>query len=930
MSLEREIFEAAVDLPDADRSTFLDQACAEHPTLRERVADLLRAHLEAPLFMERSSPAPTPPSASPAQGTAQEGVGSRYRLLEPLGEGGFGVVHLAEQLEPVQRQVAVKVLKPGMDSRQVVARFDAERQVLARLEHPNIARVFDAGTTDSGRPFFAMELVRGVPITQFADDHQASLEERISLFLAVCSAIHHAHQKGILHRDIKPSNVLVTRPDPAAPGIPKVIDFGIAKALQPGPMDPWAVTGAHEFLGTPAYMSPEQARSGHRDLDTRTDIYSLGVLLYELVAGRTPLDPTDLAHLGPDEVRQRIHEREVPRPSNRFLGLPAGERARVAAARRVDPLRLQRELRGDLGRIVLKALEQDRNRRYESASALAQDLRQWIAHEPVSAVAPSTGYRLRKFARRHRGALAAITGAAALLVGSAALSLGWAWRADHAERQAQALLVTEREVRNQLESLLAELEQARAQATDEAARARAEAATAEAVTRFVNEDLFTAPEAGLVAEREITLRMLLDRASAQLPGALAAQPIVEAAVRTTLARAYRNLGHHPEAESHARSAQVLFEAALGPGHERALRALVELAAILDGSGQPGLAVPAAERARDLAFQHLPATHPLRAESLNRLAASYSRVARTPEARATAAEAWKLACQLDSKTPELLVYAALHLLAREHGTAGRFVEGETLLRRALATHETALGPNHRRTLRVRNNLAAYFTDHRRQLDEAEQLYQQSLLAQSRLLGEEHEFTQMLRLNLGLLYEILDRPEPALAETLAVLEWRPHRRDLATQVGRLLRRARPTSLINPGPEGESPWRYTLRAPPPEWTQPGWQPREWLPKYAEGGATSVWARAEFHLQAPIAPRLALRLEDSGSWEVHLNGELLPRPFIPDGHGGQIAVIPVQLSRALGTGRNVIAAQGQPRALNRPPTIEVIPFAPLGFAQP
>jgi len=348
----------------------------------------------------------------------------RYRLLEIIGEGGFGTVWMAEQQEPVRRRVALKIIKLGMDTRQVVARFEAERQALALMDHPNIARVFDAGATDVGRPYFVMELVQGLPITEYSDACRLSTRERIELLLPVCQAVQHAHQKGVIHRDLKPSNILVIDQDGRA--VPKVIDFGVAKAIEEPLTDKTLFTRYAQFLGTPAYMSPEQAGLGGLDIDTRSDIYSLGVLLYELLTGQPPLDPRQLRHAGHEAVLQAIREIEPPKPSTRLSALKAEDLTIVASHRREDPQRLPRLVRGDLDWIVLKALEKDRARRYETANGLTADLRRYLDNEPIAARPPSRIYRFQKMARRNRVALAA-AGAVCLALVAGLTTTSWQW-----------------------------------------------------------------------------------------------------------------------------------------------------------------------------------------------------------------------------------------------------------------------------------------------------------------------------------------------------------------------------------------------------------------------------------------------------------------------------------------------------------------------
>ena len=338
----------------------------------------------------------------------------RYKLLEKIGEGGFGLVYMAEQVEPIQRKVALKIIKVGMDTHAVIARFEAERQALALMDHPNIARVLDAGATEAGRPYFVMELVKGIPITDYCDQYRLSPAERLALFIKVCHAVQHAHQKGIIHRDLKPSNVLVTLHD--GEPVPKVIDFGIAKALGQKLTEKTLFTGFAQMIGTPAYMSPEQAEISALDVDTRSDVYSLGVLLYELLTGTTPFQKETLAKAALDEIRRMIRETEPPKPSTRLRTL--GEKAtEIAQHRHVEAAALSRLVRGDLDWIVMKCLEKDRTRRYETANGLANDIERHLADEPVTAAAPTMAYRTQKFIQRHKASLATAAALVAAAVG---------------------------------------------------------------------------------------------------------------------------------------------------------------------------------------------------------------------------------------------------------------------------------------------------------------------------------------------------------------------------------------------------------------------------------------------------------------------------------------------------------------------------------
>lgn len=465
---EREIFTRALDISDpGERSAFLVEACGPNRDLQRHLCELLESQENLGSFLDEP---PDLPSELLGQLSAIEGAGTRigpYKLLQSIGEGGMGVVYMAEQEGPVRRKVALKIVKPGLDSRQVVARFEAERQALAMMDHPNIARVLDVGAvggTNSGReptgetqpileesieagaaislfpglpgcearPYFVMELVYGVPITHFCDQRRLTPRQRLELFVPVCQAIHHAHQKGVIHRDIKSSNVLVTMFEDRA--IPKVIDFGVAKATEQPLTQRTMFTHYGALIGTFEYMSPEQAEMNSLGVDTRSDIYSLGVLLYELLTGTTPIERKRLREAPLDEAMRLIREEEPQRPSIRLTR--AGDLPAIARARRTEPARLPRLYRGEIDWIVMKCLEKDRGRRYDTASALACDLQRYLGNEPVEACPPSAIYRARKFARKHWPAIATLIGFAALLMAGTAVSVWQAARAARAERAA--------------------------------------------------------------------------------------------------------------------------------------------------------------------------------------------------------------------------------------------------------------------------------------------------------------------------------------------------------------------------------------------------------------------------------------------------------------------------------------------------------------
>ncbi len=428
------IFCEAIEVASAvERAAFINGACGSDEELRRRVERLVDAHFKAGRFLE------TPPeSVTFSEGSAgpDEGAGTTigpYKLLESIGEGGMGTVYMAEQTQPVRRKVALKIIKAGMDSKQVIARFEAERQALALMDHPNIAKVLDAGTTLAGRPYFVMELVKGIPITDYCDAAHLSPRERLELFVPVCQAIQHAHQKGVIHRDVKPTNVLVTLFDDKP--VPKVIDFGVAKATAQRLTERTLFTGFGAVVGTLEYMSPEQAAMAGQDVDTRSDVYSLGVLLYELLTGTTPLERAKLRAAGYAEILRRIKEEEPPKPSTRLVESKE-TLASVAAQRRTEPARLTRLVRGELDWIVMRALEKDRTCRYDSASAFARDVQRFLDDETVEACPPSASYRLRKFARKNRALLATASAFAALLALGAAVSTWQAIRATRAEARA--------------------------------------------------------------------------------------------------------------------------------------------------------------------------------------------------------------------------------------------------------------------------------------------------------------------------------------------------------------------------------------------------------------------------------------------------------------------------------------------------------------
>jgi len=438
VSRVEDIFLAALEkgTPE-DRAAYLEEACKDDPELRRRVERLLEAHPRAGNFLE--NPVLPPGEATAAFVPSGKPVGTiiagRYKLLEQIGEGGMGTVWVAEQIEPVRRKVALKLIKAGMDSQSVLARFEAERQALALMDHPNIAKVLDGGVTEQGRPFFVMEYVKGVPLTQYCDDARLNIEERLALFIPVCLAVQHAHQKGIVHRDLKPSNVLVCLYD--GKPVPKVIDFGLAKAMHQ-PLSERTLHTAHGvMLGTPLYMSLEQAELNNLDVDTRTDVYSLGVILYELLTGTTPLEKQRFKEAAWNEMLRLIKEESPPRPSTRLSSTATSPS--IAAQRQMEPVKLSRLLKGELNWIVMKALEKERSRRYGSPGTFAEDIERYLRREVVQARPPSASYRARKFIQRHRAAVLTVAAFAVLLAAASIISTWQAIVAMRAERLALKL-----------------------------------------------------------------------------------------------------------------------------------------------------------------------------------------------------------------------------------------------------------------------------------------------------------------------------------------------------------------------------------------------------------------------------------------------------------------------------------------------------------
>jgi serine/threonine protein kinase/tetratricopeptide (TPR) repeat protein len=657
----RAVFDHALEVRSAaERQAYLAEACGDHAGLRQKVDALLRAYDDAGDFLE--SPAPNlaldatlgqPVVDAPVR----EGPGTEvgpYKLLEQIGEGGMGVVFLAEQQRPVRRQVALKVIKAGMDTRQVVARFEAERQTLALMDHPNIAKVHDAGATESGRPFFVMELVKGVPITAYCDAQRLTPKDRLGLFVQVCQAVQHAHTKGIIHRDLKPSNVLVALYDGMP--VPKVIDFGVAKATGGRLTDHTVFTGFGSVVGTPEYMSPEQAELNQLDVDTRSDVYSLGVLLYELLTGSTPVERGRFKAAALLEVLRVVREEEAPRPSTRLS--TTDQLPSIAASRGLEPRKLSGVVRGELDWIVMRALEKDRARRYETANGFARDLERYLADEAVQACPPSATYRFRKFARRNKVPLLTAAVLSVVLVAASVISTWQAIRARAARTLAQTRLESETEARK---------------------TAVTEAAKATAVNALLQEALGSAdPERARGVD--YTVRQLLDDISTRLGDELKDQPEVAASVHATLGSAYRSLGVAEKAQPHLLAAMEWRIRALGPDHPDVGQILLDLAWNARQQGNLPEAEARARRASAICRKYDNHGRSIRASCA--LMHFVLHQGRDGEAEAIADEALAFA-RAHGEHESLQVAVILHHLASLRTRGGDPAEGERLARESIA-------------------------------------------------------------------------------------------------------------------------------------------------------------------------------------------------------------------------------------------------------
>ncbi len=801
-----EIFLAAVELPDpAARRALLDQRCGSDAGLRAEVEALLAAADRPATFLDRPAAAPFAPTATaPADpggptaefppggeagrlstGTSARGwsgrtadylpggeagavIAGRYTLLERIGEGGMGEVWVAKQTEPVQRKVAVKLIKAGMDSKAVLARFEAERQALALMDHPNIARVLDGGLTERGRPFFVMELVNGLPLTAFCDRMKLTPRERLELFVPVCQAVQHAHQKGIVHRDLKPSNVLVTLYDGRP--VPKIIDFGVAKATGGKLTEQTISTQFGAVVGTLEYMAPEQAGFSALDVDTRADIYALGVILYELLTGLRPFDGQRLRAAALDEVLRVIREEEPPRPSTRLStdgSLPA-----AAAVRQTEPRRLMTLLQGELDWVVMKCLEKDRSRRYETANALAREVQRYLADEPVEARPPSPGYRLRKVVRRHRRALATAVVIALLLVAGTAVSTWQAVRATRAERRAAEQAELERQAKQDAEEQKTRAEAAAAAeavARRESQKRLAQIETGnEIVTSiFIDLDLRAVKASGEPLEAVLAQRLV--KAAAQLEGEAVGDPLAVAALQDRLGRSLLSLGHPRPAIDLFVKARATRSSALGADHPDTLASMNNLAEGYHAAGQLDKALPLLEETLKLMKAKLGADHPDTLTSMNNLALGYRDAGQLDKALPLYEETLKLMkAKLGADHPDTLT--SMNNLAAGYHAAGQLDKALPLLEETLKLRKAKLGADHPDTLTSMNNLALGY-DAAGQLDKALPLYEETLKLRKAKLGADHLDTLISMDNLAGGYHAagqLDKALPLYEETLKLMK------------------------------------------------------------------------------------------------------------------------------------------------------------------
>ena len=654
---------------------------------------------------------------------------SHYKILKLIAEGGMGEVYLVEQSEPVKRQAALKIIKLGMDTKQIIARFEAERQALAVMSHPNIAKVFDAGTTDSGRPYFVMEYVPGISILEYCNTHKLSTKDRLKLFIPVCHGIQHAHQKGVIHRDLKPSNVLVMVQD--GKPVPKVIDFGIAKAMGYRLTDKTLVTDFGEIVGTPAYMSPEQVEMSGLDVDTRTDIYSLGVMLYELLIGILPFEAHELG-IGGYIDKHMLRETDPLTPSTRFKNLGSAQDS-IAKERQSDPTTLQRQMKGDLDWITMKAMDKDRTRRYETANGLAMDIERYLIDEPVLAGPPSTTYRFKKYIRRNKTAvIAAGIVILAMCIAITGTSIGFV-KATKAEK-----------------------------------KAKEEAATATQVTDFLV-NLFEVSEPDEAQGKTITAQEILEKGAERIDTELKDEPLIQARLQATIGRVYEEMGLFDDAAPMKEKALNTRRKQLGENHIDVAQSLGALGDLYRKQGKYAEAEPLLKKSLKLHETLLGKEHTDVANSLNTLAVLYENSARYAEAEPLYARALSIQeKEFGKDDPKLAM--VLTNLAILKARQGKYTEAEPLFQRVLRIDENELGQDHPRVATDYNNLAIAYKLQEK-YEEAEPLYRRALEIQEKVLGHTHPAVARSLNNLANLYFEQKRytdAEPLYRQSLEISE------------------------------------------------------------------------------------------------------------------------------------------------------------------
>ncbi len=716
--LER-LLDAVRTCPPSARVAFLDGIASLDPGLR--------AEIEARLASPNAAPGPdAAPTAAPtvtldahrsAPTSAQGDHIGPYRILRLSGEGGMGVVYEAEQEKPVRRRVALKLIKWGMDSKEVLARFDTERQALAMMNHPNIASVYDAGVAPDGRPFFAMEYVPGVPITRYCDTQRLGVEERLRLFIQVCEGVQHAHHKGIIHRDLKSSNVLVSV-ESGAP-VPKIIDFGVAKATSQRLTELTLATELGQLVGTPEYMSPEQAEMTTLDIDTRTDVYSLGVLLYELLVGVQPFGSEDLRRMGLVEMQRVLREVVPPRPSSRIRTL-SHSATPTPVMQSIPAAELERHLKGDLDWITMKALEKDRTRRYETPHAFALDVSRYLDDQPVQARAPSFAYTAGKFVSRHKAGVAALAIVVLSLLVTAVLTSLSLVRATRAERQA-----------------------------------RREASRATAVTSFLQDMLGSADPSQ--EGRNVKVVDVLDRASARVDSSLGGEPLTEAAVRHTMAETYMALGQYQAATRQLERALEIRQRELGEADSTTLQTATDLVGAYFYMGDLERGEKLGRETLRLAIEHLGPAHDRTLEASSNLAVILTGSGRRPEGVALERRTLEAARARYGDMHET-VFTLANNLAFNLTAMGEYDQAEQLYRETIANRIKAVGSSDPNTLNTEHNLAMLLY-RRGRAAQAESLHRVVLAAKMRVLGPEHPLTfdSMNGLGLALLKE--DKPQEA---------------------------------------------------------------------------------------------------------------------------------------------------------------------------